>query len=111
MKKIIFAYLIFVSIIFILPTVFTRKIDTNELKEKMANQKSQENSNDKNDNSSVSDKNSDISKEIKKDNSITEKYRKYEKIKLLHTSTNEIQEIPMEEYLKGVVSARDASFF
>ena len=111
MKKIIFAYLIFVSIIFILPTVFTRKIDTNELKEKMANQKSQENSNDKNDNSSVSDKNSDISKEIKKDNSITEKYRKYEKIKLLHTSTNEIQEIPMEEYLKGVVSAEMPASF
>ena len=38
-------------------------------------------------------------------------YKKYNKIKVLHTKTNTVEEIPLDEYLYGVVSAEMPASF
>lgn len=58
--------------------------------------------------------NNDVKNEIEVSNNIIEKqdenveqydYKEYNKIKLLHKKDNKIEEIPLDEYLLGVVSA------
>ena len=58
--------------------------------------------------------NNDVKNEIEVSNNIVEKqdenaeqydYKEYNKIKLLHKQDNKIEEIPLDEYLLGVVSA------
>lgn len=78
MKKIILYILIFVLLCFSIPIMFT-------------NNKSQ-----------------NVSKEITSNNEITPNtydYKNYQTIKLLHSETNQIEEINLDEYLYGVVSA------
>lgn len=81
MKKLFIYILVFVCIIFIIPSVFTKK-------------------------RRVSKKEEDIVENTK---NVEEKekydYSKFAKIKLLHTKTGEIEEIPIDKYICGVVSA------
>lgn len=78
MKKIILYILIFVLLCFFIPIIFTN----NKIK--------------------------DVVKEISNENKITPNtydYKNYQTIKLLRSSTNQIEEIKLDEYLYGVVSA------
>lgn len=78
MKKIILCILIFVLLCFCIPIIFTN----NKIK--------------------------NISKQITNENKITPNtydYKNYQTIKLLHSATNQIEEIKLDEYLYGVVSA------
>lgn len=78
MKKIVMCILIFVLLCFCIPIIFTN----NKIK--------------------------DVVKEIANENKITPNtydYKNYQTIKLLHSATNQIEEIKLDEYLYGVVSA------
>lgn len=78
MKKTVLYILIFVLICFIIPIIFTNN--------KIRN----------------------VSKEIDENSKITPNtydYKNYQTIKLLHSATNQIEEIKLDEYLYGVVSA------
>lgn len=78
MKKIFFYIVILIITIFLIPILLTKKF------EKVEQVSSDENIVEKQDNY---------------------EYSNYEKIKLLHTKTQDIEEIPIDEYLLGVVSA------
>ncbi len=78
MKRIILYILIFIFICFGIPIIFT------------------------------SSKIQNVSKEITNNNEITPNtydYKDYQTIKLLHSTTNQIEEIKLDEYLYGVVSS------
>ena len=84
MKKIIISILLFILICFALPIIFTNK------------------------------KIEKVSKEIEENvgNVINDyDYKEYNKIKLLHAATGEIEEIPLDEYIYGVVSAEMPALF
>ena len=87
MKKILLYILIFVLISFAIPVVFT-----------------------------IKDKNNVIEKNIEIENKAENKivsydYKNYNTIKLLHTKDNTVEEIPLDEYLYGVVSAEMPASF
>lgn len=85
MKKIIFYVMILVMLTFIIPTLFT--ITGKNI---------------------VEAKNNQLDKEIGRDKEIANQqydYGNYNTIKLLHTNTNTIEEINLDEYLYGVVSS------
>lgn len=77
MKK-FFGYIIMIAlIIFSIPILFTKKFDMEK------NNKTEE----------------------KREEETTYNYGKYDTIKLLHIDTNEVENIPLDEYLYGVVSS------
>lgn len=80
MKKIIVYIISFVLICFIIPIIFTNSF---KIKEVMADNK----------------------EEINNDTNVLYDYGKYNKVKLLHGSTGEIEELDLDEYLYGVVSS------
>lgn len=87
MKKIVLYVLVLVIITFIIPFAFTRvTVESNSLTAIKENESSESNNN----------KNIDTT---------PYNYSNYNTIKLLHTKTNIIEEIPLDEYLYGVVSA------
>ena len=85
MKRIILYILIFILLCFAIPILFTK----NKLK--------------------------DVVKEIETTNETiiesTYDYKNYQNIKLLHVSTNQVEEIKLDEYLYGVVSAEMPASF
>lgn len=83
MKKIIFIWIISILIFFLIPIMFANKFKTVETFSKSNNQSKIE--------------------EIEIDKSYD--YSNYTTIKLMHTITNEIQEVNLEEYLCNVVAA------
>lgn len=87
MNKILIIFFIFIFVIFAIPVIFTK---SNFAKE-------------------------DIKENIESENQeITLKdynYKQYDTIKLLHEKTNEIEELPLDEYLLGVVSAEMPASF
>ncbi len=86
MRKIILAILILVFICFSIPIIFTsRKIQTANAEVNIIQEKTQE--------KKVYD------------------YQKYNKIKLLHSEENKIEEIGLDEYLYGVVSSEMPASF
>ena len=88
MKKAIFYIIWFITIVFILPVIFTTSPKSQET---IAQEENQTQSTEENNNIKTEDMNP--------------YYLKYQKIKLLHTGTGEIEELDMNEYLYGVVSA------
>ena len=87
MKKIVLYVLVLVIITFIIPFAFTRvTVESKSLTAIKENESSESNNN----------KNIDTT---------PYNYSNYNTIKLLHTKTNIIEEIPLDEYLYGVVSA------
>ena len=86
MKK-IFLYIIgFVGICFLIPFIFTNKFETQPV--------------------GVGDYVDSLT-----DNAIPYDYKDYNTIKLLHTKTNQIEEINLDEYLYGVVSSEMPATF
>lgn len=78
MKRIVLYILIFVFICFLIPIIFTNNRIQNVAKEIASNNETIENNYD---------------------------YKNYQTIKLLHSATNEIEEIKLDEYLYGVVAS------
>ena len=83
MKKIILYILVFIMVCFVIPIFFTKKF-VNQETASITNQVEQKTSYD---------------------------YKQYNTIKLLHVDTNTIEEIPLDEYLYGVVSAEMPASF
>lgn len=95
MKKIVVYVLVLVILTFIIPFFFTRvTVESNTLKI-VDNGEDKENQNKANE---------QILNNSEMDNTPYD-YKKYNTIKLLHSKTNTIEEIPLDEYLYGVVSA------
>ena len=89
MKKILFYIIIFVIICFGIPILFTNKKDnTKEVSTIQENVQSNEQN------------------EIKEYD-----YKQYNKIKLLHKQSTQVEEMPLDEYLYGVVSAEMPASF
>ena len=87
MKKAIFYIIGFITIVFILPVIFTASPKSQETIAQEENQKQ------------------DTEEKNIKTEDMNPYYLKYQKIKLLHTESGEIEELDMNEYLYGVVSA------
>lgn len=81
MKKMFLYIIILIQIIFLIPIIFTTRFKTNE-----ASANTEQNN-----------------KEQQVENSYD--YKSYSTIKLLHTKTNQIEEVKLDEYLYNVVSA------
>lgn len=86
MKKIFIYLTAFLIIIFILPAVFTRR--SYEVSAKIENTTNEQ-----------------IIEEDSSQNTLKYDYAKYSKIKLYHVNSDTIEELPIDEYLYGVVSA------
>ena len=86
MKRLFIILIIFIFLVFAIPIIFTK---TNV----------------------VSGKAENLSEDENIENTVEEiilndyDYKQYDKIKLLHKDTNQIEELPLDEYLLGVVSA------
>lgn len=101
MKNFIIILICFMLIIFLFPAMFTKSFilnigENNETKEKEEKQKTSKNN---------------TKGEEKENNSLSSidgtnhNYKKYGTIKLLHTANYEVEEMPIDTYLLGVVSA------
>lgn len=88
MKKVIIYIIGFIIIVFILPVIFTSNPKSQET---IAQEENQIKNTEENNTTKTEDMNP--------------YYLKYQKIKLLHTNTGEVEELDMNEYLYGVVSA------
>ncbi len=84
MRKIIFYILIFIVICFSIPVIFT---NINETKVVVSQANTEE------------------------DNNVEYDYKEYQTIKLLHSASNEVEEVNLDEYLYGVVSAEMPASF
>ena len=90
MKKILAYVLIFVLVCFLIPVVLTKKTGKQVNTNIYVNEQN----------------NSEVA-----ENTAEYNYNKYNTIKLLHTKTQEIEEIKLDEYLYGVVSAEMPASF
>ena len=86
MKKIIFYTISFVLICFVIPIIFTKRFRTQETKMEVP-----------------------INEE--KNNQEEYNYGQYNKVKLLHANTGEIEELGLDQYLYGVVSSEMPASF
>ena len=86
MKRIIIIILSFIAICFILPIIFAKKSKTTEV---------------------VSQANENVNEPKK----VEYNYKQYDKIKLLHSKKNEIEELNLDEYLYGVVASEMPASF
>lgn len=93
MKKILVYFASFILICFILPVICTKTtyVSNNKIAENVDNNLNIENETKTN--------------EEQSNNPTTYDYRQYNTIKLLHTESGNVEDIPLEEYLYGVVSA------
>lgn len=84
MKRIVIGIILLVQIIFLIPVLFTRGFGTRQISSKVQQEEN-------------------LIKEEKQD--IYYNYGSYQTIKLLHTKTEEVEEVNLDEYLCHVVSA------
>lgn len=106
MKKIICVFLLFSILVFLLPVVFTKSykkaaVDNNiEVKE---NENENENETKDKNNEGINN-----NEELKLEKY---EYKNYSTIKLLHKESGQIEEMPLDEYLLGVISAEMPASF
>ncbi len=103
MKRIILLFIIFLVLVFMIPTVFSQKIVESSAKAEIKEAEALESE----DNQQKSDEDSGTD-EINKENY---DYKEYTTIKLLHKNDNSVQELPLDEYLLGVVSSEMPATF
>ena len=94
MRKIFSYMILFVLICFAIPIIFTSKMEKEQTEEKTLE---------------TAQKNAENEKSL--ENNASYDYKEYGIIKLLHSKTGEIQEIPIDEYLYGVVAAEMPASF
>ena len=85
MKKLLLFFLIYILICFAIPIIFTKKYSV--------------------------EKPVPNTEEIEKQEKVTFDYKQYNEIKLLHQDTGEIEKLPLDEYLYGVVAAEMPATF
>ena len=103
MKRIILLFIIFLVLIFIIPTLFSQKVVQSSAKAEIKEAEALESE----DNQQKSEEESGTD-EINKENY---DYKEYTTIKLLHKNDNSVQELPLDEYLLGVVSGEMPATF
>lgn len=81
MKRYIIYLLLFISICFLIPILFTKSLETAQ---------------------------TDVIEEIE---SSTYDYKKYQTVRLFHAKTKKVEELPLDEYLYGVVSSEMPASF
>ena len=86
MKKVLLYILCMVFSCFLIPILFTKKSEPKEIK-------------------------SNVEIEYKEDNNLVYDYGEFNKVKLLHTKTGEVEEIELDQYLLGVVSSEMPASF
>ena len=97
MRKILIYIILFVVMCFAIPAFFTRKFEMQEKTEVSSVNQTKENTQKEIQNNEVEQASYD--------------YKQYNTIKLLHAKTGQIEEIPLDEYLYGVVSAEMPASF
>ena len=86
MKKVLLYILCMVFLCFLIPILFTKKSEPKEIK-------------------------SNVEIEYKEDNNVVYDYGEFNKVKLLHTKTGEVEELELDQYLLGVVSSEMPASF
>ena len=86
MKKVLLYILCMVFLFFLIPILFTKKSEPKEIK-------------------------SNVEIEYKEDNNLVYDYGEFNKVKLLHTKTGEVEELELDQYLLGVVSSEMPASF
>lgn len=110
MKKILIYLLIMILVVFAIPIIFTKKFEydkevvntENNIEENKIENNNVENVDEIKENSE--DKQDFINKENQEEISAYD-YKQFNTVKLLHTKTKIVEELPLDEYLYGVVSA------
>lgn len=108
MKNIVIILTCFILIIFLLPAMFTKRITSSIENDSIDKNKEQKDENINN------DLNLEETMKRESDEKNTNKmysYKKYGTIKLLHTESNTIEEMSIDKYLLGVVSAEMPASF
>lgn len=107
MKKILIYFVGFIFICFILPAICTKtlNIDNTSIIAKEETQSNENNEEKKGETQNNESTNNDGEKIEQNSNTISYNYNEYSTIKLLHVENGEIEEIGLDEYLYGVVSA------
>lgn len=82
MRKVLLYLIVFIQIVFLIPVLFTKRFNTEQ---------------------AVATTENNIEEQVMVENNYD--YKNYNTIKLLHTSTNEVEEVELDEYLYHVVSA------
>ena len=120
MKKVLIYLLILILITFAIPIIFTKSFEENKEVANIENNKEKTNNDEnttKNQNDVKSSGNEVASSDIEKssiqnqDNTSSYDYKEYNVVKLFHTKTNTVEELPLDEYLYGVVSAEMPASF
>ncbi len=103
MRRIIELFIIFMIFVFLLPALLTKSHLFSEIKE-VASSETGDKKQDENVNNNEDSDASDVKQE---NNNPVENYdyKEFSTIKLLHKENNSIEELPLDEYLLGVVSA------
>ena len=91
MKRIIFALILVIILSFLIPILFSRKFESKLIYAEQSKAEEQKN------------------EELQVDK--TYNYKDYKTLRLLHTSSKEIEEVNLEEYLCNVVSAEIPAYF
>ena len=94
MKKIVLYIITFVCICFIIPIIFTNRNINKEVSTSIDNL-----------NEIEKKKEDEENKQEKNNENIDYDYKEYSIIKLFHSKTSDIEEIPIDEYIYGVVAA------
>lgn len=107
MKKIILIVLLIVLATFVIPIAFTKRFDTRQVGSNSgqidSESESKDNSNIENDSKNIENSNLETSE--------TQTSGNYATIKLLHAKDNNVEELNMDQYLLGVVSAEMPASF
>lgn len=102
MKRFLIIFLVFILMIFLLPAIFTKQyygnIQNNEVAENVQTEQAEDNNKE------------EIKEDVKAD-SEPYNYSEHATIKILHSKTGEIEELPLDTYLLGVVSAEMPAYF
>lgn len=97
MRKILLYILLFVILCFVIPIIFTQKFEVQKTTEVAS--VNQIHNNEQIENQQYTIENSSYD------------YKQYNTIKLLHAKTGKVEELPLDEYLYGVVSAEMPASF
>lgn len=92
MKRIIELFIIFMIFVFLLPALLTKSYLFSEVKNEITTEENTINQGEENESEPT-------------ENNERYDYKEYTTIKLLHKENNSIEELPLDEYLLGVVSA------
>lgn len=104
MKKILIYFISFIFVCFILPALFTQSLEIANANTSNNGQEHLANTNEEENESNQQEENQEKNEQVKNEEQNYD-YREYNTIKLLHIESGQTEEINLDEYLYGVVSA------